>query len=101
MKFTDLFIRRPVLASVVSLLILALGLRAVGALPILPYPHTENAIVTVTTTHYGADPDASAGFITTPLQTATAQARHIDYTTPATQTRVSHVPVKRRPNNRA
>ena len=48
MHFTDIFIRRPVLASVVSLLILVLGLRAYAVLPILQYPRTENAVVTVT-----------------------------------------------------
>jgi multidrug efflux pump len=70
MNFTDIFVRRPVLATVVSLMILVLGIRAVTSLPILQYPHTENAIVTVTTTYYGADPDVIAGFITTPLETA-------------------------------
>ena len=70
MNFTDIFIRRPVLATVVSLLILVLGLRAVGSLPVLQYPQTENAVVTVTTTYYGADPDVVAGFITTPLENA-------------------------------
>ena len=49
MQFTDIFIRRPVLASVVSLLILVLGLRAYAVLPILQFPRTENALVTVTT----------------------------------------------------
>jgi multidrug efflux pump len=81
MKFTDIFIRRPVLATVVSLLILVLGLRAAGSLPVLQYPRTENAIVTVTTTYYGADPDVVAGFITTPLENAIAQANGIDYLT--------------------
>ena len=57
MNFTDIFIRRPVLASVISLLILVLGVRAYYALPVLQYPRTENAVVTVTTTYYGADPD--------------------------------------------
>ena len=47
MNFTDIFIRRPVLATVVNLMILALGLRAIGSLPILQYPRTENAVVTV------------------------------------------------------
>jgi multidrug efflux pump len=98
MKFTDLFIRRPVLASVVSLLILALGLRAVGALPILQYPHTENAIVTVTTTYYGADPDVIAGFITTPLETAIAQASGIDYVTSTSQSGASTITVNLRLN---
>jgi len=79
MHFTDLFIRRPVLATVVNLMILALGLRAMSSLPILQYPRTQNAVVTVTTTYYGADPDVIAGFITTPLETAIAQANGIDY----------------------
>jgi multidrug efflux pump len=79
MNFTDIFIRRPVLASVVSLLILVLGLRAYSALPILQYPRTTNAQVTVTTIYYGADPDVVAGFITTPLENAIAQANGIDY----------------------
>jgi multidrug efflux pump len=98
MKFTDLFIRRPVLASVVSLLILALGLRALGALPILQYPHTENAVVTVTTTYYGADPDVIAGFITTPLETAIAQASGIDYMTSTSQSGASTITVNLRLN---
>ena len=53
MKFTDLFIRRPVLAMVVSLLILVIGLRAALSIPIRQYPRTENAVVTVTTVGYG------------------------------------------------
>ncbi|MCI4678707.1 efflux RND transporter permease subunit [Rhodoblastus acidophilus] len=79
MNFTDLFIRKPVLAIVINLMILALGLRSVGLLPVLQYPRTENAVVTVTTTYYGADPDVVAGFITTPLENAIAQANGIDY----------------------
>ena len=79
MQFTDIFIRRPVLATVVSLLILVLGVRAYFVLPILQYPRTENAVVTVTTIYYGADPDVVAGFITTPLENAIAQANGIDY----------------------
>src|SRR5580698_2098144 len=97
MKFTDLFIRRPVLAMV-SLLILALGLRAVGALPILQYPHTENAIVTVTTTYYGADPDVIAGFITTPLEQAIAQANGIDDMTSTSVSGLSTITVNLRLN---
>ena len=90
MKFTDIFIRRPVLATVVSLLILVVGLRAIGALPVLQYPRTENAVVTVTTTYYGADPDVIAGFITTPLEQAIAQANGIDYMTSTSQQRRQH-----------
>ncbi len=79
MKFTDIFIRRPVLASVVSLMLLVLGLKAFYALPILEYPKTQNAIVTITTVYYGADPETVAGFVTTPLENAIAQANGIDY----------------------
>ena len=98
MHFTDIFIRRPVLASVVSLLILVLGLRAYGVLPILQYPRTENAIVTVTTIYYGADPDVVAGFITTPLENAIAQANGIDYMTSASQSGASTISVYLRLN---
>ncbi|HEY1545988.1 MAG TPA: efflux RND transporter permease subunit [Xanthobacteraceae bacterium] len=98
MKFTDIFIRRPVLASVVSLLILVLGIRAYFALPILQYPRTENAIVTVTTIYYGADPDVVAGFITTPLENAIAQANGIDYMSSVSQSGVSTITVYLRLN---
>ncbi len=98
MKFTDLFIRRPVLAAVISLLILVVGLRAISALPVLQYPRTENAVVTVTTTYYGADPDVIAGFITTPLEQAIAQANGIDYMTSTSQSGVSTITVYLRLN---
>ena len=98
MHFTDIFIRRPVLASVVSLLILVLGLRAYAVLPILQYPRTENAIVTVTTIYYGADPDVVAGFITTPLENAIAQANGIDYMNSVSQSGVSTITVTLRLN---
>ncbi len=97
-SFTDIFIRRPVLASVVSLMILVLGLRAVFSLPVLQYPRTENAIVTVTTTYFGADPDVIAGFITTPLELAIAQANGIDYMTSTSLSGVSMITVNLRLN---
>src|SRR5260221_7878509 len=81
MSFTDIFIKKPVLATVVSLVILVIGLRAALSLPVRQYPRTENAVVTVTTAYYGADPDVVAGFITQPLEAAIAQANGIDYIT--------------------
>jgi len=81
MKFTDIFVRRPVLATVISLLILALGLRSINMLPIRQYPATENAVITVTTNYTGADPELVSGFITTPLENSIAQANGIDYMT--------------------
>ena len=79
MKWTDLFIRKPVLALVVSALILVFGLRSAGTLPVNQYPQTQNAIVTITTAYFGADPETIAGFITQPLEAAIAQAQGIDY----------------------
>src|SRR5476649_264104 len=79
MNFTDIFIRRPVLATVASLLILVLGLRALASLPINQFPRTQNAVVTISTIYYGADAQTVAGFITQPLESAIAQAQGIDY----------------------
>jgi len=79
MKFTDLFINKPVMAIVVSLLVLVLGLRAATELNVRQYPKTENSTVTVTTIYYGADAQTVAGFITQPLEQAVAQAQGIDY----------------------
>jgi multidrug efflux pump len=95
---TDIFIRRPVLASVVSLLILVLGLRALGTLQVLQYPQTQNAVVTINTIYYGADPEVVAGFITTPLENAIAQANGIDYMTSTSTSGVSTIIVYLRLN---
>ncbi|AWN75437.1 efflux RND transporter permease subunit [Legionella anisa] len=93
MRFTDIFIRRPVLATVISLMLLAMGLRSINSLPIMQYPFTQNAIVTVTTTYTGADPDVIAGFITTPLENSIAQAGGIDYMTSISTSSTSTITV--------
>src|SRR5579862_6032134 len=98
MSFTDLFIRRPVLSIVVSLVILVLGLRSYSSLQVLQYPKTENGVVTITTTYPGAAPDDIAGFITTPIETAVAQANGIDYMTSTSQSGVSTISVNLRQN---
>ncbi len=79
MKFTDLFIQRPVLATVVSLLILVVGLRAIFSLDVRQYPELNNTVVTVTTSYPGASSELIKGFITTPVQQAMAEANGIDY----------------------
>src|SRR5882724_3522385 len=91
MNFTDIFIRKPVLATVISLLILVLGARAVFGLPVREFPKTENSTVTVTTIYYGASPDLIAGFITTPIEAAVAEAQGIDYLTSNSSTSASTV----------
>ncbi|MGI9222855.1 MAG: efflux RND transporter permease subunit [Woeseiaceae bacterium] len=79
MKFTDLFIQRPVLASVISLLILVVGLRAITALELREFPEISNTVVSVTTVYPGASSELMQGFITTPLQQAIAEASGIDF----------------------
>jgi multidrug efflux pump len=81
MKFTDTFINRPVLATVVSLLILLAGARSLGLLEVRQYPSTENTVVTVTTAFPGADSELVQGFITQPLSQAIAEADGIDFIT--------------------
>lgn len=98
MKFTDLFIKRPVLAATVSLLILVLGLRAVSSLPIRQYPKTESATIVVQTVYFGADSQTMAGFITQPLEQAIAQAQGIDYMTSSSTPGVSLITVTLRLN---
>src|SRR3989339_1112953 len=79
MKFTDLFIRRPVLALVVSLVIIIAGLQAIRSLNVRQFPRSENAAVTVTTVYVGASAELVRGFISTPLERAIAAADGIDY----------------------
>jgi multidrug efflux pump len=98
MNFTDIFVRRPVLASVVSLVILVVGLRSFSSLQVLAYPKTENGVVTVSTSFPGADPDSIAGFITTPIESAVAQANGIDYMTSTSQNSTSTITVYLRQN---
>src|SRR6202161_206525 len=98
MKFTDIFIRRPVLATVVTLVILVVGLRSFSSLQVLEYPHTENGVVTISTSFPGADPEAIAGFVTTPIEAAVAQANGIDYMTSTSQSSTSTITVYLRQN---
>lgn len=79
MKFTDLFIRRPVLAIVVNLVILIAGLQSIRSLSVRQFPRTDIAVVTVTTVYVGANADLVRGFITTPLERVIASADGIDY----------------------
>ena len=79
MKFTDIFIRRPILALVVNLLIVIAGLQAIFSLSVRQYPRSDNAMVTVSTTYVGASAELVRGFITTPLERAIAAADGIDY----------------------
>ena len=79
MKFTDLFIKRPVLAMVVSLVILIAGLQSIRSLSVRQYPRSDIAVVSVSTVYVGANADLVRGFITTPLERVIASADGIDY----------------------
>src|SRR6202011_210269 len=79
MKFTALFLRRPVLAIVVNLIIIIAGLQAVRSLNVRQYPKLESASITVTTVYVGANAELVRGFITTPLERVIAAADGIDY----------------------
>ncbi|MBA3988619.1 MAG: multidrug efflux protein [Idiomarina sp.] len=91
MKFTDIFIRKPVLATVISLLILLIGLRAALDLNVRQFPEIRNAAVTVTTQYIGADADLVQGFITTPLEREIAAAEGIDYLVSSSSAGVSTI----------
>src|SRR6201986_381103 len=79
MKFTDLFIKRPVVATVVNLLILLAGYQAMRSLNVRQYPKTDISVITVSTAYDGADAELVRGFITTPLEQSIASADGIDY----------------------
>jgi multidrug efflux pump len=97
-SFTDIFIRRPVLAVVVSLLILIAGLQAISSLNVRQYPRSENATVTVTTVYVGASANLVRGFITQPLERAIAAADGIDYMESASKLGLSTITVHLRLN---
>ncbi len=78
MKFTDLFIKRPVLAICLNLLIFVAGYQAIQSLNVRQYPRSDNAIVIVKTVYIGANTDLVRGFITPPMERAIASADGID-----------------------
>src|SRR6201997_4381657 len=79
MKFTDLFVKRPVLAMVVNLVILIAGLQAIRSLSVRQYPRSDIAVIQVTTVYVGANADLVRGFVTTPIERVVASADGIDY----------------------
>jgi multidrug efflux pump len=98
MKLTDLFIRRPVIAVVVNLIILIAGLQAIRSLNVRQYPRSENAAITVTTNYVGANAELVRGFITTPLERVIAAADGIDYIESESKQNVSIIRARLRLN---
>jgi multidrug efflux pump len=101
MRFTDLFIRRPVIAIVVNLLVVIAGLQAIRTLTVRQYPRSENAAITVTTTYVGANAGLVRGFITTPLERVIAAADGIDYIESESRQNVSIIRARLRLNHDA
>ena len=93
MKFTDIFVKRPVLAIVVNLVILIAGLQSIRSLSVRQYPRSDIAVVTVTTAYIGANADLVRGFITTPLERVIASADGIDYMESSSAQAVSTITV--------
>src|SRR4029453_3656971 len=93
MKFTDIFVRRPVLAIVVTLVILIAGLTAVRSLSVRQYPRSDIAVVHISTTYVGANADLVRGFITTPLERVIASADGIDYMESSSAQGISNITV--------
>ncbi|PSU78987.1 multidrug efflux RND transporter permease subunit [Photobacterium phosphoreum] len=98
MRFTDIFIRRPVLAISISLMIALLGLQAIFKMQVRQYPDMTNTVVTVSTAYYGASADLIQGFITQPLEQAIAQADNIDYITAQSTMGMSTITVQMKLN---
>ncbi len=101
MKFTDLFIRRPVLAIVINLLIVIAGAQAIRSLNVRQYPRSDNAAITVTTAYVGANAELVRGFITTPLERSIAAADGIDYIESESHQNVSIIRARLRLNHDA
>src|SRR6201981_968051 len=97
-SFTDLFIKRPVLALVVSFVILIAGLQAMKTINVRQYPRSDIAAITVETVYVGADANLVRGFVTTPLERAIAAADGIDYIESQSQLGLSTINVRLRLN---
>src|ERR1700687_2462383 len=93
MKLTDLFIKRPVLAMVVNLMILIAGLQSIRSLSVRQFPRSDMANVVVSTVYIGANADLVRGFITTPLERAVAGADGIDFLESSSSQGVSTITV--------
>jgi multidrug efflux pump len=78
-SITDLFIRHPVLAIVVNLILVLVGVRAAMSLPIQQFPKLESTSITVTTVYFGASAETVRGFLTTPIERAVSSIAGIDY----------------------
>jgi multidrug efflux pump len=94
MSFSDIFIRRPVLATVVALMIILLGLQGIAQLSVREYPKVDETVITVTTAYAGASAELIQGFITSPIAESVATTENIDYVTSSSRPSSSTVTVQ-------
>src|SRR5499426_4036342 len=98
-SFTDIFIRHPVLAAVVNLVIVLVGWRALSTLPVQQYPQIESSSVLITTVYYGASAETVRGFLTTPIERAVSAISGVDYVESSSRAGVSTVTVRLKLNH--
>lgn len=98
-RFTDLFVRKPVVAIVINLAILAIGWRAISSLPVRQYPRLESSSIIITTVYIGASAETVRGFITTPIERAVSAIDGVDYIESTSTAGVSIVTVRLRLNH--
>lgn len=98
---TDLFIRKPVVALVINMIIIAIGIRAIGALPVRQYPRIESTSIVITTAYIGASAETVRGFLTTPIERAVSAIDGIDYVESSSTAGISTITVRLRLNHDA
>jgi multidrug efflux pump len=98
-SFTDIFIRHPVLAAVVNLVIVLVGWRALTSLPVQQYPQVESTSVVITTVYYGASAETVRGFLTTPIERAVSAIGGVDYVESTSRAGVSTVTIRLKLNH--
>ncbi|MEQ9569607.1 MAG: efflux RND transporter permease subunit, partial [Longimicrobiales bacterium] len=92
--FTDVFIRHPVLAVVVNLVLVLVGWRAIDALPVQQYPKLESSSIIVSTVYYGASAETVRGFLTTPIERAVSAVNGVDHIESVSRAGLSTVTVR-------
>jgi multidrug efflux pump len=98
-SFTDVFIKHPVLAVVVNLVIVLVGWRALSALPVQQYPQLESSSVIITTLYYGAGAETIRGFLTTPIERVVSQISGVDHVESTSRAGISIVTVRLKLNH--
>ena len=92
-SFTDIFIKHPVLAVVVNLVILLVGYRSISSLPVQQYPKIESSQILITTVYYGASAETVRGFLTTPIERAVSAISGVDYVESTSRAGVSSITI--------